>query len=115
MRGSDEQNGALFSYVNLEDRVPARHPLRVIRKIVNAALARLNAEFAGLYASEERPSIPPEWLLRAVLRRHSTSAGNVSRSTTVASSGGSNRPDSAPRAFRGRSSLAAAKRPRDRS
>jgi hypothetical protein len=31
MRGSDEQNGALFSYVNLEDRIPAQHPLRVIR------------------------------------------------------------------------------------
>ena len=41
MRGSDEQNGALFSYVNLEDRVPERHPLRVIRRIVNAALVRL--------------------------------------------------------------------------
>jgi transposase len=67
MRGSDEQNGALFSYVNLEDRVPARHPLRVIRRIVNGALAALDAEFAGLYASEGRPSIPPERLLRAVL------------------------------------------------
>ena len=67
MRGSDEQNGALFSYVNLEDRVPARHPLRVIRQIVNSALARLDAEFAGLYAAEGRPSIPPERLPRAVL------------------------------------------------
>jgi transposase len=67
MRGSDEQNGALFSYVNLEDRVPARHPLRVIRQIVNTALAKLDAAFAGLYASEGRPSIPPERLLRAVL------------------------------------------------
>jgi transposase len=67
MRGSDDQNEALFSYVNLEDRVPARHPLRVIRQIVNAALARLDAAFAGLYAAEGRPSIPPERLLRAVL------------------------------------------------
>ncbi len=67
MRGSDEQNGALFSYVNLEDRLPARHPLRVIRQIVNAALAGLDAEFANLYAAEGRPSIPPERLLRAVL------------------------------------------------
>jgi transposase len=67
MRGSDEQNGALFSYVNLEDRVPRRHPLRVIRQIVNAALARLDARFAELYAAEGRPSIPPERLLRAVL------------------------------------------------
>ncbi len=67
MRGSDEQNGALFSYVNLEERVPAGHPLRTIRKIVNAALVTLDAEFAGLYASEGRPSIPPERLLRAAL------------------------------------------------
>jgi transposase len=67
MRGSDEQNGALFSYVNLEDRVPARHPLRIIRQIVNAALVRLDIDFAGLYAAEGRPSIPPERLLRAVL------------------------------------------------
>jgi transposase len=69
MRGSDEQNGALFSYVNLEDRVPARDPLRVIREIVNTALARLDAEFANLYAAEGRRSIPPERLLRAVLIR----------------------------------------------
>jgi transposase len=67
MRGSDEQNGALFSYVNLEDRVPARHPLRVIRQFVNAGLVRLDATFADLYAAEGRPSIPPERLLRAVL------------------------------------------------
>lgn len=67
MRGSDEQNGALFSYVNLEDRVPERHPLRAIRQIVNAALLRLDAAFADLYAAEGRPSIPPERLLRAVL------------------------------------------------
>lgn len=67
MRGSDDQNGALFSYVNLEDRVPERHPLREIRRIVNAALVRLDAAFANLYAAEGRPSIPPERLLRAVL------------------------------------------------
>jgi transposase len=67
MRGSDERNEALFSYVNLEDRVPARHPLRLIREIVNAALARLDGAFARLYAAEGRPSIAPERLLRAAL------------------------------------------------
>jgi transposase len=67
MRGSDERNEALFSYVNLEDRVPARHPLRMIREIVNAALARLDGAFAKLYAAEGRPSIAPERLLRAAL------------------------------------------------
>ena len=67
MRGSDKQNGALFSYVNLEDRVPAQHPLRLIREIVNSALARLDGAFATLYAAEGRPSIAPERLLRAAL------------------------------------------------
>jgi len=67
MRGSDERNEVLFSYVSLEDRVPAQHPLRMIRAIVNAALTRLDGAFAKLYAAEGRPSIAPERLLRAVL------------------------------------------------
>lgn len=67
MRGSDDQNGSLFSYLNLEDRIPARHPLRTIREVVNAALAMLDADFAELYAGEGRPSIAPERLLRASL------------------------------------------------
>jgi transposase len=67
MRGLDKQNGALFSYVNLEERVPARHPLRLIRETVNNALARLDGAFAPLYAAEGRPSIAPERLLRAAL------------------------------------------------
>ena len=67
MRGADERNEALFSYVNLEDRVPARHPLRLIRAIVNDALTRLDSAFAGLYGAEGRPSIAPERLLRAAL------------------------------------------------
>ena len=61
------RNEALFSYVNLEDRVPVGHPLRKIREIVNAALAALDAAFAVLYAAEGRPSIAPERLLRAAL------------------------------------------------
>jgi transposase len=67
MRGLDHQDGSLFSYVNLEERIPASHPLRKIREIVNAALSRLDAEFTKLYAAEGRPSIAPERLLRAVL------------------------------------------------
>lgn len=67
MRGSDEQNGALFSYVSLEERIPARHPLRKIRAVVNAALATLDADFDRLYAGDGRPSIAPERLLRASL------------------------------------------------
>jgi hypothetical protein len=65
MRGSDERTGSLFSYVDLEDRVPAKHPLRVIRCIVNDVLAALDGEFAKIYAESGRPSIPPERLLRA--------------------------------------------------
>lgn len=67
MRGSDERTGSLFSFVDLEERVPARHPLRKIRQIVNDALAALDGEFAKLYSSEGRPSIAPEKLLRASL------------------------------------------------
>ena len=68
MRGSDERRGALFSYVDLEARVRASHPLRAIREIVNAALAALSADFDALYAKDMgRPSIPPERLLRALL------------------------------------------------
>jgi transposase len=68
MRGSDQRSGSLFSYVDLEARVRADHPLRPIREMVNAALERLSGEFDALYASGVgRPSIPPERLLRALL------------------------------------------------
>jgi transposase len=67
MRGSDQQSGDLFSYVDIEARVPARHPLRAIRTIVNDGLASLDAEFDKLYAAIGRDSIPPERLLRAAL------------------------------------------------
>ena len=67
MRGTDERAGSLFSYVDLERRIPSKHPLRVIRAIVNEALSTLDADFAGLYARIGRPSIPPEQLLRAML------------------------------------------------
>ena len=68
MRGSDQRSGSLFSYVDLEARVRADHPLRPIRAIVNSALDRLSAEFDALYAAGAgRPSIPPERLMRALL------------------------------------------------
>jgi transposase len=67
MRGTDEATGSLFSYVDLEERVPTRHPLRKIRQVVNDALASLDAEFDRLYAAEGRPSIAPERLIRASL------------------------------------------------
>ena len=67
MRGTDETSGALFSYVDLEERIPPRHPLRKIRQVVNDALASLDAEFEVLYTDFGRPSIPPERLIRASL------------------------------------------------
>src|SRR5450432_3103878 len=67
MRGEDERSGALFSYVDLEARVGQDHPLRMIRTIVNDALARLAGDFSALYSRLGRPSIPPEKLLRAML------------------------------------------------
>jgi transposase len=67
MRGPDERSDFLFSYLSPEQRVPADHPLRPIRRIVDAALARLTTEFEALYTDFGRPSIPPEQLLRALL------------------------------------------------
>jgi transposase len=67
MRGSDERTGELFSYVDLEKRVPAKHPLRLVRSVVNEVLASLDSDFSNAYADSGRPSIPPERLLRALL------------------------------------------------
>ena len=67
MRGEDQQSASFFSYLRLEDRIPRDHPLRAIRKLVDATLAELSRAFDKLYAREGRPSIPPERLLRALL------------------------------------------------
>ena len=67
MRGTDEKSGSLFSYVDLEDRIPVKHPLREIRRVVNDALTSLDAEFEALYVDFGRPSIAPERLIRASL------------------------------------------------
>ena len=60
MRGSDDQNGSLFSYVNLDERIPSRHPLRKIREVVNAALIVLDADFDRLYVSGRMGVIKPD-------------------------------------------------------
>jgi transposase len=67
MRGEDQRSEGFFSYVRLETRIPADHPLRAIRELVDAALRELSRAFDRLYAREGRPSIPPERLLRALL------------------------------------------------
>jgi transposase len=67
MRGTDIQQSAMFSYLSPEDRVPADHPLREIRRMVNEALRLLSPVFDEMYAGFGRPSIAPEKLLRALL------------------------------------------------
>jgi transposase len=57
----------MFSYVSLEQRVPAEHPLRAVRKITDDVLGSLSAEFDALYAGSGRPSVAPEYVLRALL------------------------------------------------
>ncbi|MGH9434291.1 MAG: IS5 family transposase [Terriglobia bacterium] len=67
MRGEDLQQHELFSYGSLEERVPANHPLRPIRSMVDEALKDMDGRFNEIYGEEGRRSIPPERLLRALL------------------------------------------------
>jgi len=67
MRGADGMQEGLFTVAKLEDFVPADHPLRPIRPIVNEALGQLNGLFNLIYAAAGRASIAPEKLLRAML------------------------------------------------
>src|ERR1700687_5381697 len=65
MRGNEDQQEEVFSYIPLEKRVGAEHPLRKIRAMADRALADLGPWFDRLYSQTGRPSIPPEQLLRA--------------------------------------------------
>lgn len=65
MRGTDVQQSGMFSYVSLEQRVPAGHPLRGVKALLDEALAAMSRDFDRVYAAEGRPSIPPERLVRA--------------------------------------------------
>jgi transposase len=67
MRGTDQKQDAMFSYVSPEQRVPAEHPLRPLRLMMDDILKEMSPRFAKLYADTGRPSIPPERLLRALL------------------------------------------------
>jgi transposase len=67
MRGRFVDQAGLFSYIALDERVPASHPLRRVRPLVRGVLQQLSRCFGRLYASEGRPSIPPEQLLSALL------------------------------------------------
>src|SRR5450755_248999 len=67
MRGDDDLQEGMFSYISPEKRVPADHPLRPIRKMVDEILKEMSPKFAKLYSDVGRPSIAPERLLRALL------------------------------------------------
>src|SRR5664280_943059 len=67
MRGDEQRQARIIVMTSLEDVVPGDHPLRAIRTMVDAALAAMSPELEALYASGGRPSIAPEYLLRAQL------------------------------------------------
>ena len=67
MRGADQQQNHIFSYLSPEERVRKDHPLRAIRAMVDQVLKQLSRRFDAMYAKVGRPSIPPEQLLRAQL------------------------------------------------
>jgi transposase len=67
MRGDDQQQSAMYSYVTLEQRIPADHPGRQIRVLADRALQRMDVALGELYSTTGRPSIAPERLLRATL------------------------------------------------
>jgi transposase len=67
MRGADQQQNHIFSYVSPEERVRKDHPLRAVRSMVDEVLSQLSRRFDAMYAKVGRPSIPPEQLLRAQL------------------------------------------------
>ena len=67
MRGDDNQQEGIFSYISPEKRVPADHPLRPIRKMVDEILKEMSPQFGKLYSDVGRPSIAPERLLRSLL------------------------------------------------
>src|ERR1700722_13257430 len=67
MRGTDQQQNHVFSYISPEQRVRKEHPLRPIRTMVDEILKQLSPQFEKMYSKVGRPSIPPEQLLRAQL------------------------------------------------
>ena len=67
MRGKPEQQLAMLTSVSTEDLIPADHPIRKIRRIVDEVLGELDGEFDSMYSRIGRPSIPPEQLLKATV------------------------------------------------
>ena len=67
MRGTEQLQEPMFSYISTEKRVPKEHPLRPLRQMVDEILGKMSRDFEGMYSTVGRPSIPPEQLLRALL------------------------------------------------
>ena len=67
MRGASSPQNSMFSYISLEDRVPASHPLRKLRSLVDVVLGTMSEDFDAVYSRVGRPSVPPERLLKALL------------------------------------------------
>jgi transposase len=67
MRGTENKQDTLFSYVSQEDRIPRNHPMRKLRELIDPILQKMSPQFEKMYADTGRPSIPPEYLLRASL------------------------------------------------
>ena len=95
MRGHENPQASMFSYVSLEQRVPKDHPLRTLRTLVDGILANMSALFDERHSHTGRPSIPPEQLLRALLVqilftiRSERSSWSSSSTTTCCSAGSS--------------------------
>lgn len=67
MRGTENKQDKLFSYVSQENRIPQNHPMRKLRELIDPILQKMSPQFDQMYAEEGRPSIPPEYLLRSSL------------------------------------------------
>src|SRR5918994_486198 len=67
MRGKPEQQLAMLTSLSTEDLIPADHPIRRIRKVIEGVLAELDGEFDVMYSRIGRPSVPPEQLLKATV------------------------------------------------
>jgi transposase len=67
MRGGENHQESMFSFVSTETRIPMNHPLRAVREMADAVLREMDGIFEGQYSFQGRPSIPPEYLVRATL------------------------------------------------
>lgn len=67
MRGTDMDQGGLFSYVSMEQRIPGTHPLRRVRALLDEALSSISRDFDRVYAAGGRESVAPERLVRALV------------------------------------------------